>query len=166
MLKWIMPKSPTKSWTMTLEFQRGCDVNDGLARVALALLELDAHLGGIPGLDERGAADLRLVCDEIGSNVVRHSVPERHTRLELLINAEEAGIVRLRLSDNGREFNSLEQPMPYLGGDLEKRPVGGLGLYFIRTLFPRAGYRRENGCNITEVEYRIGGGLGRKKPVG
>lgn len=159
-----MPKSQTKSWKLALDFAKGCDVNDGLLRIAGALAEVDRHFEEIPGLDARGAADLRLVCDEIGSNVVRYSVPHTATRLELHIDAEEKGVVRLRLIDDGGEFNPLEQERPYLGGNLDKRRVGGLGLYFIRTLFPRANYRRVDGRNITEVEYRFGkNGRGKRQ---
>lgn len=152
-----MPKFQTKTWREELFFEKGCDVDDGFRRISGLLADMDEYLDGVPGLDSGGMADLRLVCDEIGSNVVRHSSPVRATRL--VVELEAAGdCVRLRIMDNGSEFNPFTQAKPYLGGNLKKRRVGGLGLYFIGNLFPLGKYTRRKDMNVTEVEYCMGEG--------
>lgn len=144
-----------RSWRGKLFFEEGCDVEDGFRDVSRLLEKLDRFLSQIPGLEAEGIADLRLVCDEIGSNVVRHATPEKPVRLSVEVEVENE-IVRMRMEDNGSEFNPFDQAVPYTGDDLEQRRVGGLGLYLIKQLFPLARYQRRKGRNIAEVEYHMG----------
>ena len=144
-----------KTWKVELHFARGCDLEEGFQRISTLLEKMDAFLATVSGLGSEGAADLRLVCDEIGSNIVRHSSPKKDTRLEVDLAVDEA-VVCMRITDNGEKFNPFNQPLPYLGGDLDKRRVGGLGLHLIKQLFPLANYCRRDGCNIAEVEYHMG----------
>lgn len=150
-----MPNPQTRIWKEELSFPKGCDAKEGLLRVALLLEKLDLCLRDVPGLDSVGAADLRLVCDEVGSNVVRHSTPRRATELSVAVEVE-ASLIRMRITDNGDEFDPFSRSAPYLGGDLRKRRVGGLGLYLIGQLFPLGRYARRDERNITEVEYHFG----------
>ena len=138
-----------------MEFAKECDLDDGFRRISKLLETLDCHLAMLPGMDVRGMSDLRLVCDEIGSNVVRHSTPKQDTRLEIEIESNDESVT-LRIIDNGSEFNPLGQELPYIGDDLDKRQIGGLGLYLVKQLFPLASYRRMDGHNVTEVEYHMG----------
>lgn len=144
-----------KTWKVELHFARGCDLEEGFQRISVLLEKMDAFLATVSGLGPEGAADLRLVCDEIGSNIVRHSSPKKDTRLEVDLAVDDA-VVRMRITDDGGKFNPFNQPLPYLGGDLDKRRVGGLGLHLIKQLFPLANYRRNNGCNVSEIEYHMG----------
>lgn len=146
-----MAEVKSTSWSDQQSFAEGCDVNIGLIRIAELLERMDAYLEKIPCLDPAGAADLRLVCDEIGSNVVRHSSPLRPTLFTVDIEVDKSA-VRMRITDNGSEFNPFAQVTPYLGADLDKRRIGGLGLYFIGKLFPRGRYLRLGDMNVTEVE--------------
>ncbi|MCC8189811.1 MAG: ATP-binding protein [Planctomycetes bacterium] len=142
-------------WRAEVLFARGCDLHDGLRRVADLLVKLDAFLAGVPGLTAAGAADLRLVCDEIASNLVRHACP--HTAVRLAVEAETTeASVRLRLLDDGNAFNPFDPSLPEPSEvDLEQRRIGGLGLFLVRQLFPEARYARSRGQNIAEVEYRL-----------
>lgn len=149
-----MLKSQTITWKKELLFPKGCDAKEGFGQVAALLAQLDEHFGRIADLDGAGAGDLRLVCDEIASNIVRHAARRREIRMTVEVESRK-GLVRMRIIDNGDEFNPFQQEIPYLGGDLEKRRVGGLGLYLVGRLFPLASYRRLEERNVTEVEYHL-----------
>ena len=152
----IMTKAvKSKKWKAALRFEQGCDLEEGFNRISALLKEMDSFLATVPGIGAEGMADLRLVCDEIGSNVVRHSSPLMDISLDVELEAY-SDHVHMRITDTGNEFNPFNQPLPYLGADLEKRRVGGLGLYLINQLFPLANYRRNCGHNISEVEYHMG----------
>ena len=131
------------------------DIDEGVRQVSAILGELDGFLATVPGLDAEGRADLRLVCDELCSNVVRHASRDGTTRLGIKV---EAGVssVKLTLRDDCAEFNPLVGGKPYVGSDLEQRRIGGLGLYLIRQLFPLASYQRSDGVNIIRFEYHMG----------
>lgn len=144
------------AWKAELRIPGGCGGEEGLGRVSAALERLDDFLETVPGLGDAGKADLRLVCDEIGSNVVRHATPEKTARLDIGVWLEGESL-RLRIRDNGREFNPLRQDaQPYVGSELDKRRVGGLGLYLVRKLFPLTSYQRVGDWNISEVVYVMG----------
>ena len=56
--------------------------------------------------------------------------------------------VQIAFSDTGMPFNPLTVPPPNLGEDLGSRPIGGLGIYFVRRLIPEARYERRDGRNV------------------
>ncbi len=144
------------SWKTELQLPEGCGLEEGLRRGSAMLERLDDFFATVPGLDDGGKADLRLVCDEIGSNVVRHSNPEKPSRLDIEIRVEDKSL-RMRIRDNGSEFNPLRHdPKPYVGSEKDKRSIGGLGLYLIRQLFPLTSYQRTGGWNVSEVVYVMG----------
>lgn len=148
-------------WRGELEFLRGGELEENLRRISGLLESMDEFLAEVPGLDPAGRADLRLVCDEIGSNVIRYWSHERDIRLVVDVDAC-ADSVHLRVTDNGGEFNPFDSPVPYMGNDIDKRRVGGLGLYLITQLFPLARYERRDERNISRVVYHLGEG-GKKK---
>jgi serine/threonine-protein kinase RsbW len=50
--------------------------------------------------------------------------------------------------DSGVEFNPLDQNQPDLDLPLDRRPVGGLGIFLVRTLAVSVKYRRDGSRNI------------------
>ena len=147
--------TPARVWSRTLRFPRGCDFEEGCDSVADMLTEFDEYLSLVPGMDGDGAGELRLVCDEIVGNVLRHVSPSEDANVTVELETV-ADSVRLRIRDDGGDFDPFNQPQPYVGEDLEKRRVGGLGLYLIKRLFPFGTRRREGGWNVLEVEYCMG----------
>jgi anti-sigma regulatory factor (Ser/Thr protein kinase) len=53
----------------------------------------------------------------------------------------------VEVADQGAEFNPLTAPPPDLTLDLENRPIGGLGIFLVKTLAPFITYRRESDWN-------------------
>ncbi len=50
-------------------------------------------------------------------------------------------------SDNGVPFDPLTLPVPDLAADVGRRPIGGLGIHFVRCLIPEIRYERRDGRN-------------------
>ena len=67
------------------------------------------------------------------------------------------GVVMAEISDDGRAFDPLQVPPPDLDADLELRPIGGLGVHFMKTLMDEVAYRREGGRNILTMRKRFVG---------
>ncbi|WP_111495357.1 MULTISPECIES: ATP-binding protein [Marinobacter] len=115
-----------------------------------ALAWLDGHFADA-GADASVSADLKVVLDEQVANVFNHGAPaggDVELELELEIRT---GHVLVRFIDNGVPFDPLAQPIDTDFGDIEERPIGGLGVLLIRELTDRQHYRRLGDRNILEL---------------
>lgn len=91
---------------------------------------------------------LNLVLDELITNIVSYGYDDdRPHEIHLRLRAEP-GRLKAILSDDGKPFNPLEEaPVAVLEGSIEDRPIGGLGIHFMRTLMDEVAYEREAGHN-------------------
>jgi anti-sigma regulatory factor (Ser/Thr protein kinase) len=108
------------------------------------------------GVPMAAVAHLNLVLDEAMTNTINYGWPEGGDHEVALAMRIEAGVVMAEVSDDGRAFDPLQVPPPDLASDLESRPVGGLGVHFIKTLMDEVSYRREAGRNILTMHKRFG----------
>jgi len=93
-------------------------------------------------------AELRIVCDEIVSNVIAHAYPEgRPGDIDVRLELAGSRLV-VTVSDDGVSFNPLAVAPPDTTLPLEHRPLGGLGIHLVRSLTDEATYRREGGRNV------------------
>ncbi len=84
------------------------------------------------GVDTGILRDTVLILDELFSNIVIHGY--RHDpHGDILVEAAvEDGQVRVTLTDHAPLFNPLLVPEPDTTLPLKARPIGGLGLLFVR----------------------------------
>jgi len=101
----------------------------------------DAGLGD----DDRFAFEL--AADEACTNIVEHGYAGRAGgEIAVEFDADDR-VARLTLIDAGRPFDPDEVPRPELGPALLDRPVGGLGVHFIRTTMDEVLYRTDPNGN-------------------
>ena len=97
-----------------------------------------------------------LVVEELGTNVVNYAYADgdEHEFSISVTSGDRA--LTLEVVDGGRPFDPLEEaPAPDLDASLEDRPIGGLGVYLVRTIMDELRYRREDGCNrLTAIKRR------------
>jgi anti-sigma regulatory factor (Ser/Thr protein kinase) len=123
--------------------------------VTQALDAIEAHL-----LDAGAAApeamQLRLVAEEIVTNIARCAWPEGEARqfaVELVVEAHSGGLhVRMTTVDDGVPFDPTTQPPPDTEAGLDERQVGGLGMLLVREMTDGQHYAREGGQNRFSVE--------------
>ena len=108
------------------------------------------------GLSEDDLININLMLDEVVSNVIKYGYDDA---LEHQIHVEvavEGDLVTLQIEDDGKPFNPFEAaPHPNLDLPINDRPIGGLGVFIVKTLAESLGYRRENGRNIVTVKKRM-----------
>ena len=93
-------------------------------------------------------SQLRIVCDELVSNVIAHAYPEGRPG-DIDVRLELAGSkVVLTVSDDGVSFNPLAVSPPDMTVPLEQREPGGLGIHLARSLTDEAAYVRQHGRNV------------------
>lgn len=120
---------------------------------------LEAALRGAH-LPEAAVLDLRLVAEEVLTNVAAHGYDdpaEHEVALRLTVGAGE---VTLEFRDEGRPFDPLSAAPPDLQPALEARATGGLGIHLIRSLVDAAEYVRAGRENVLTLTKRVRGSGG------
>ena len=106
------------------------------------------------GLAEPIVLDLRVVAEEVLTNVAKYAFePGAAVAMELVLSfTEDAAVLEFR--DEGRSFDPLGQLPPDLDAPLAERSVGGLGLILLRALVDEAVYAREGTMNVLRLVKR------------
>lgn len=107
------------------------------------------------GLPPKLAFNFNLALDELLTNVISYAF-EPGTAHEIAVRlAVAGGQVTAELEDDGPAFDPLTQaPAPVLDGDLDDRPVGGLGIHFVKTMMDSVRYERRDGRNRLTLSKR------------
>ena len=101
--------------------------------------------------------DVRLIVEELASNAIDYGAADAPVgQHELSVNIDiDCERLTLDFRDKGTPFDPLSAADPDLDADIDDRPVGGLGLYLIRSLAEDIHYRREGDTNRLTVVLRI-----------
>ncbi|QTD47610.1 ATP-binding protein [Sulfidibacter corallicola] len=99
------------------------------------------------GLDEQGTMSLNLAIVEWVSNIIKYSFDDHGGHVIDVRLSQDDTKVKVDIFDTGKPFDPLQAPPPDLDSDIESRPVGGLGIYIIKTVADALQYRRESGRN-------------------
>lgn len=122
---------------------------DELKRLYEAVESLGEQEEWPPGL----IFQVNLALEELGINIMNYG----ETAEEILVSlASDEDSITIIISDAGKPFNPLtEGPEPDITQELDDRPIGGLGVYLVRTLMDELHYRREGDRNhLTLVKHR------------
>lgn len=105
------------------------------------------------GADERAVFDLQLGVDEICANVIKHGYGGRGGEIEITVERAGASI-RLVVRDWGRAFEPDQVPVPELDLPLERRKLGGLGLFLVRQVMDEVEFRfdEQSGNTVTMLK--------------
>jgi len=92
---------------------------------------------------------LRLVIEEIATNIVKYGYAPDAPGVIRLQYSLEHGTLRIVIRDRGRPFDPREHPRPEMGDDLATRQIGGLGLFLVRESADELHYSHDpaNGWN-------------------
>ena len=108
-------------------------------------------------LPEVRVGELDLLIEEIFVNVCRYAYPDGAPGMVTVkYSVPVPGELKVEVADQGVEFNPLAAEPANTTLDLEHRPIGGLGIFLVKTLAPSLTYRREHGWN--RLTFGISGG--------
>ena len=99
-------------------------------------------------LDHSLSLSLNLALEEAVSNVIMYAYPDGTDGLvdiEAIIRDDSLSLI---VSDSGIPFNPTEVPDADITLGAEDRPVGGLGIYLVRSIMDSVSYERTEGKNI------------------
>ncbi len=116
---------------------------DELKRISVILEEF-AMSNGVP---PDALFDINLSVDELVTNVILYAF-EDDEHHDIYLNLEnEDDTVKIEIIDDGKEFNPFEKEDPDISLSIEKRQIGGLGIYFVKQKMSFFDYQRQNGKN-------------------
>jgi serine/threonine-protein kinase RsbW len=96
-------------------------------------------------LCERAAYAVQMAVDEACSNIIEHAYGEQGVGdIECQCEVTEEGLI-ITLRDQARPFDPTAVADPDLDAQLERRPLGGLGVYLMRQLVDSVDHHYEPG---------------------
>jgi anti-sigma regulatory factor (Ser/Thr protein kinase) len=114
-----------------------------IRRVNAALSDLLSE----EGVPDRTIHHVRLVVEELVSNIVRHAFDDQRAhRIEVDVRTEPRRVV-VTIEDDGRAFNPKDAPALSLKDVLEEDRAGGLGILLVKRLTSDLTYTRSNDRN-------------------
>ncbi|MBI2298892.1 MAG: ATP-binding protein [Armatimonadetes bacterium] len=109
------------------------------------------------GFADEEVARIRLAADEAAANVVLHVTARGVEEAFRVVCEEAADALTIRVQDAGEPFDLGAVPIPNLDAPLEKRNVGGLGIYLIRRVMDSVEIRpTAGGKELVLVKQRPG----------
>lgn len=111
------------------------------------IIESVMQMDEVAALDTALQFKIRLCVEEIEENILSYS-GSKWLDVESRI---ENGVFHVQFRDCGKEFNPLEQQDPDVTLALEKRPIGGLGIFICKNMMDTVEYEYSEGCNILKM---------------
>ena len=119
------------------------------------------RFGERTGLPAETLSRLRIVCDDVLSNVIAYAFPddgEHDVEVRLVMVGRRLVV---RVSDDGIPFDPLTVAPPDLNAPLAQRQIGGLGIHLVRSLFDEVTYERRADRNVLTLASKVADEPGR-----
>ncbi|MFY8166375.1 MAG: ATP-binding protein [Sediminibacterium sp.] len=98
---------------------------------------------------------MTLILEELYTNTITHGASDgRDIFIEVNLGIDKSELV-MTYKDNGIPFNVLELPDPDLTASIENREVGGLGVYYVKTLTDSVEYEYLEKQNVLKMKKKL-----------
>lgn len=109
------------------------------------------------GIPEDACYEIRLALEEAISNTIKYGYDDQQVHTIYIRAGFERDQIFLEIEDDANPFNPLEASTPDLTLPVEKKPIGRLGIYLMRTVMNEIVYKREGTKNILRMTKAISG---------
>ena len=99
--------------------------------------------------------DINLCLEEAVTNIISYGFGDGAEHTITITLTRESDQLVCEVRDAGKAFNPLDHPMPDIDLPLERRPIGGLGIFFVRELADEVEYRRAGPENILTIKKNV-----------
>ena len=106
------------------------------------------------GFRDETVFDVRLAVDEAITNVIQHGYDGKEGLIQIRCEVSIKEIV-LVVEDSAKPFNLSSVEEPRFSDSLEKRQIGGLGVYLIKKKMDQVTHAFKNGKNILTMKKRV-----------
>ncbi|OPX28954.1 MAG: hypothetical protein B1H08_04905 [Candidatus Omnitrophica bacterium 4484_171] len=97
---------------------------------------------------DKDISQIRLAAEEIVVNIINYAYPEKAGNMRISYRTEDNNTLVVEIVDSGIAFNPLSLPEPDVNVPLDKRKIGGLGVYLVKKIMDDVNYERKDGRNI------------------
>jgi len=98
---------------------------------------------------------LRLVSEEALINIINYAYDKGSGELKIDCETVNNDTIFIEISDTGSAFDPLQKEDPDITLPIEKRRVGGLGIFIIKNIMDTVDYKRKNGKNILTLTKKL-----------
>lgn len=126
-----------------------------LSEIATLAERIEEFLGALD-LPPKLAFEVNLALDELLTNVISYAFPPGARReISVRVSIDNDGVLNAEVEDDGVAFDPFSDAgAPVLEGEVEDRPIGGLGVHFVRTLMDDVHYSRRGEHNYVRLTKR------------
>jgi serine/threonine-protein kinase RsbW len=103
-------------------------------------------------IDEKTLFYLNLIGDELITNIISYGYEDELKHFIHLHFAITSLQWTLKIEDDGKAFNPLDQSSPDLSLSIEERAIGGLGIHFVKQIMDEISYERTESHNIISMK--------------
>jgi len=101
-------------------------------------------------------ADIDLILEEMVTNILKYGGLPKDAEACSIELALKDSHIEIRISDNGTPFDPLHLPEVNTALLIEERPIGGLGIHFVKKLTSSQSYEYRDGKNILTLTKELG----------
>lgn len=122
-------------------------LKNDLSELSRIAEEIESH-GESRGWPTKWILNLNLSLDELITNTVSYGYQDTEEHEIHVSLSERNGSLVVVVEDDAAAFDPFTAASaPDLEADVEERPIGGLGVYFVKTLMDEVAYERVENCN-------------------
>lgn len=108
------------------------------------------------GLGEAVAHAFNLSIDELLTNTISYGYDDTETHQITVTLTAFGDRMTATIQDDARAFDPTQSETPDIEADLDDRPIGGLGLFFVREMMDEISYERVGAFNRITLTKRVG----------
>lgn len=91
--------------------------------------------------------NINLVLEELVTNIIFYGYDDNNEHVINIDLSYGNKTLKMKIEDDGREFNPLLAVEPEAVRTIENSRIGGLGIHFVRKIMDKISYKRSNNKN-------------------
>ncbi|MEA3488609.1 MAG: ATP-binding protein [Euryarchaeota archaeon] len=106
------------------------------------------------GLADRKIFGVEMAVDEACTNIINYGYTVDVGLINITCRRKDEDVIVV-IKDRGKPFDPTSVPPPDRDASLEKRKIGGLGVYFMKTLVDEVKYEFRDGKNVLTLVVKV-----------
>jgi len=111
------------------------------------LLSFTSEFGSLAGICREDMMDLDVIIEEVVTNILKYGKLDPDAEACTVKLTRKENLLEISVSDHGIPFDPLLMPEVDTTQGIEERPIGGLGIHFVRNLTTSQHYEYKDGKN-------------------